>query len=275
MDSEFDVKRCYDVVIKLVDEAGNIIASRNDQQKTISEKSCDVDLLTETDQEVETLLISNLSKEFPTHRFIGEEETSEGKKVELTDLPTWIIDPVDGTMNFVHTFPHSCISVALLVNKDPQIGIIYNPILNQKFTAIKGEGAFLNGRRIKVSGQTDLGKALITTEFGTTRDTEKLDVTMDNLRKTIESAHGIRALGSAALNMAMVALGAADCNYEFGIHAWDIAAGDLIVREAGGVTSDPTGQPLDFMARRVLAASSPELANKVANLLTQYYPPRD
>lgn len=85
----------------------------------------------------------------------------------------------------------------------------------------------------------------------------------------------IRALGSAALNMAMVALGAADCNYEFGIHAWDIAAGDLIVREAGGYTCDPTGQPLDFMARRVLAASTPELANKVATLLTQYYPPRD
>lgn len=122
--------------------------------------------------------------------FIGEEETSEGKKADLTDLPTWIIDPVDGTMNFVHSFPHSCISVALLVNKTPQIGIIYNPHLNQKFTAIKGEGAFLNGRKIEVSGQTDLKKALITTEFGTNRDIEKMEVTMQNIRKIAEAAHG-------------------------------------------------------------------------------------
>lgn len=93
-------------------------------------------------------------------------------------------------MNFVHSFPHSCVSVALLVNKTPQIGIIYNPILNQKFTAIKDEGAFLNGSRIHVSGQTDLSKALITTEFGTSRDAEKLNVTMDNIRKLAESAHG-------------------------------------------------------------------------------------
>lgn len=168
--------------------------------------------MTETDQEVEKLLIFNLTNEFPTHRydgldkiksnykshcrfisissFIGEEETSEGKKAELTDLPTWIIDPVDGTMNFVHSFPHSCISVALLVNKTPQIGIVYNPILNQKFTAIKGEGAFLNGRKIQVSGQRDLGKALITTEFGTSRDADKINVTMENIRKIAESAHG-------------------------------------------------------------------------------------
>lgn len=108
----------------------------------------------------------------------------------MTDLPTWIIDPVDGTMNFVHSFPHSCVSVALLVNKTPQIGIIYNPILNQKFTAIKDEGAFLNGRKIQVSGQTDLGKALITTEFGTSRDVEKINVTMENIRKIAETAHG-------------------------------------------------------------------------------------
>lgn len=124
------------------------------------------------------------------YSFIGEEETSEGKKADLTDLPTWIIDPVDGTMNFVHSFPHSCISIALLVNKTPQIGIIYNPILNQKFTAIKGEGAFLNGRKIQVSGQTALEKALITTEFGTSRDIEKMEVTMENIRKIAGAAHG-------------------------------------------------------------------------------------
>lgn len=104
-----------------------------------------------------------------TFRFIGEEEAGEGKKQLLGNEPTWIIDPVDGTMNFVHSFPHSCVSIGLWVNKVPEIGIVYNPILNQKFTARRGRGAFHNGERIQVSGQKQLCKALVTTEFGTSR----------------------------------------------------------------------------------------------------------
>lgn len=276
MAGDNDLDQCYAVIMRLVDEAGQIIASRNDQRKTVVTKSCDVDLLTETDQEVERLLMDNLSRSFPSHKFIGEEQTSEGTKAELTDAPTWIIDPVDGTMNFVHSLPHSCISVALLVNKTAEIAIIYNPMLKQKFTARRGHGAFYNDRQIHVSGQTDIAKALVTTEFGTSRDEEKMSVVLENIKKVVTVAHGIRSLGAAALNMAMVALGGADCNYEYGVHAWDIAAGDLIVREAGGVTMDPAGGPLDLMSRRVLAASSPELAQSFTTLLTQYYPqPRD
>lgn len=126
----------------------------------------------------------------PACRFIGEEETSEGKKAELTDAPTWIIDPVDGTMNFVHSFPHSCISVALLVNKVAEIAIIYNPILEQKFTARRGAGAFYNGRKIQVSGQTDIGKSLITTEFGTSRDLAKMEIVLENITKLVKTVHG-------------------------------------------------------------------------------------
>lgn len=173
------------------------------------EKSSDVDLLTETDQEVEKLLMDGIRKSFPNHRwntdkldhqilipffyskrFIGEEETSEGKKAELTDSPTWIIDPVDGTMNFVHNFPHSCVSIALLVNKIAEIAIIYNPVLKQKFTARRGKGAFLNDQAISVSGQKDIGKVLVTTEFGTTRDSKKIDVTIENMDKMVRKVHG-------------------------------------------------------------------------------------
>lgn len=124
-------------------------------------------------------------------RFIGEEECSEGKKAELTDAPTWIIDPVDGTLNFVHSFPHSCISIALLINKTTEIGIILNPLVRQLFTARRGQGAFYNGNRIQVSGQKELSKSLIMAELGTSRDPEKLVVTLENFKKIAQSAHGL------------------------------------------------------------------------------------
>lgn len=199
-------------------------------------------------------------------------------------------------MNFVHSYPHSCVSVALLVNKVTELAIIYNPMLEQLFTARRGQGTFYNGKRIHVSGQTDITKALINTEIFAYRETEKLNSILDNFRKIINTSHGykamsqhivvsqsdpfsfnrIRMMGSAALSLSMVALGGTDAFFDSGLHAWDIAAGDLIVREAGGVVLDPSGGPLDLMSRRVLAAATPELANQLANILTQYYPlPRD
>uniref|UniRef100_A0A1B0GN75 Inositol-1-monophosphatase n=1 Tax=Phlebotomus papatasi TaxID=29031 RepID=A0A1B0GN75_PHLPP len=275
-DSDRDWDLCFETINKLVDEAGKIIASRNSGAKTISEKTDDIDLLTETDQQVEKLLTENLHAKFPSHKFIGEEAFGEGNKSQLTDDPTWIIDPVDGTMNFVHSFPQSCVSVGLWVNKSPELAIVFNPVFNQKFTARRGQGAYYNGQKIHVSGEKNIKKALITTEFGTSRDPDKVRVTLENLAKVVPAVHGIRVTGSAALNMCMVAQGAADLNYEFGPHAWDMAAGDLIVREAGGVTMDPSGGPLDIMSRRVLAASSQELAEDFIKLLTQFYPqPRD
>uniref|UniRef100_A0A182WBT6 Inositol-1-monophosphatase n=1 Tax=Anopheles minimus TaxID=112268 RepID=A0A182WBT6_9DIPT len=271
-----NLDECYEHVLGLVETAGSLIASRNSQRKRVVEKSSNIDLLTETDQQVERMLMEGITANYPDHKFIGEEETSEGKKAELTDAPTWIIDPVDGTMNFVHSFPHSCISIALLVEKVAEIAIIYNPIVGQKFTARRGKGAFLNGNPIRVSGETVFERALATTEFGTSREEEKTRVVLENIGKLVRQIHGLRSLGSAALNMAMVALGGADFNYEFGIHAWDIAAGDLLVREAGGVCLDPAGGPLDLMSRRVLCASTQELADKVVLALTQFYPePRD
>ncbi|XP_061725140.1 inositol monophosphatase 1-like, partial [Cydia pomonella] len=182
---------------------------------------------------------------------------------------------VDGTMNFVHGFPHSCISLGLLINKEAVAGIVYNPILEQLFTAKKGKGAFYNGRQIHVSQIKELSKALIMTEAGTSRDPERQKVLFENFKMIITKAHGIRTLGSAALNMCMVALGGADLNFEFGIHVWDIAAGDIIVREAGGVCIDPAGGPFDVLSRRVLCASTEELAQEMAKYLWQFYPERD
>ncbi|CAG9770704.1 unnamed protein product [Ceutorhynchus assimilis] len=266
----------YKVVLELTKSCGQLIKERTSSRtKKIEIKSSAIDFVTETDQEVEQLLVEGLTEAFPTHKFIGEESVSSGAQCLLTDAPTWIIDPVDGTMNFVHSFPHSCISIALFINKLPYIGIIYNPMLNQLFTARKGMGAYLNEEKITVSGTKNLADSLIMMEFGTSRDPERRKVILENQHKLIPQVHGLRALGSAALNMAMVACGAAEAYFEFGIHIWDIAAGELIITEAGGVVIDPAGGEIDRLSRRVLAASSQEVADQLAKELSQFYPERD
>ncbi|KAL6255460.1 hypothetical protein P5V15_013794 [Pogonomyrmex californicus] len=270
-----NVDECYIEILQLVKRAGSIIREKIFQRKDVLTKSCDVDLVTEWDQKVEKLLIDGISSKYPDHRFIGEESTASNQKIELTDAPTWVIDPIDGTMNFVHGLPHTCISVALLINKITEIGVVYNPILEQLFTARKGQGAFLNGAPIHVSDEKELNKALVMVEIGTSRDPEKLKIVLQNITLLTARVHGIRSFGSAALNMCMVALGGADVSFEFGIHAWDIAAGDLIVREAGGVSIDPAGGPFDVVSRRTLCASSMELAQQFSKILIQYYPERD
>ncbi|CAL7935342.1 unnamed protein product [Xylocopa violacea] len=266
---------CYIAVLHLVKEAGFVVKEKINQPQDPMTKSSEIDLVTEWDQKVEKLLIDGISSKFPDHKFIGEEGTSLGNKAELTNAPTWIIDPIDGTMNFVHAFPHTCISIALLVNKITEIGVVYNPISEQLFTARRGQGAFLNGAPINVSDVKELSKALLMMEMGTSRDPEKIKVVLENTNKLITKVQGTRSLGSAALNMCMVALGGADADFEFGIHSWDVAAGELIVKEAGGVCIDPAGGPFDLNSRRVLCASTMELAQELSKVLTQYYPERD
>lgn len=271
-----DLDKCYIEILQLVKQAGSIVNEKIHQHdKNIVTKSSDIDLVTEWDQKVEKLLINGISSKYPDHKFIGEESTATGQKLELTNAPTWIIDPIDGTMNFVHGLPHTCISVALLIDKTTEIGIVYNPILDQLFTARKGQGAFLNGAPIHVSDRKELHNALVMLEMGTCRDPERVEVIFQNIKILIPRVHGLRSIGSAALNMCMVALGGADIYFEFGIHAWDVAAGDLIVREAGGVSIDPAGGPFDVMSRRTLCASSNELAQEFSKIIIQHYPERD
>ncbi|XP_042220416.1 inositol monophosphatase 1-like isoform X2 [Homarus americanus] len=268
-------QHCLSVALKLVKEAGELVRDAIKKKKNVETKSSVVDLVTESDKAVEKLLITGLSGVFPDHKFIGEESVAAGEKCVLTDEPTWIIDPIDGTMNFVHSFPYTCISVALWVNKDAEVGIVYNPVLEQMFTAVKGQGAFLNDEKISASGQTDLGQALVFSEMGTSRDPEKVDTVLTNLTTLITKVHGIRGVGSAALSMMYVAAGWGDAFYHCGLCCWDMAAGYLIIKEAGGYLCDTQGGPFDLMRRRVLCASTQELAEKIAKLLKQYQPERD
>ncbi|XP_071785527.1 inositol monophosphatase 1-like [Asterias amurensis] len=262
--------------VEIARKAGEEIRTTFQLKKTIEIKSSPVDLVTETDQKVEKLIISFLQNKFPDHSFIGEESTAAGSHCELTDNPTWIIDPVDGTTNFVHCFPFVAVSIGLSINKENTVGVIYNPILDEMFTAIKGGGAFCNDKPISCSKQEDVCKCLAIAEVGSSRDKAHVKTKLGNIAAVIDrGAHGLRSLGSAALNMCQVARGGGDVYFEHGIHCWDMAAGAVIVTEAGGTVIDPKGGPLDLMKRNVIAASSPQLAETISSCLTHIEFPRD
>ncbi|KAJ3210524.1 Inositol monophosphatase 2 [Dinochytrium kinnereticum] len=231
-------------------------------------KTSAADVVTQTDRAVEAFVFGFLRERFPEHRFIGEESYEDGGS-GLTDEKTWIVDPVDGTTNFVHGFPFVAVSIALVEKKVPIVGVVYNPILNELFTAAKGCGAFMNNRPLPLFKPVELpnlSTALLATEYGYDRD-DKMDIKLNGIRNVLASpSRGIRSLGSAALEACYVARGAIDVFWEAGVHSWDVAAAAIIVRESGGVainfrppqnghdykTSDALEEFLDLQCRQFL-----------------------
>eukprot|EP01119_Soliformovum_irregulare_P023408 TRINITY_DN8164_c0_g1_i1.p1 TRINITY_DN8164_c0_g1~~TRINITY_DN8164_c0_g1_i1.p1 ORF type:complete len:271 (+),score=66.13 TRINITY_DN8164_c0_g1_i1:1-813(+) len=224
-----------DFATKIAEEAGKFIQDAWGSRKDVQFKAT-TDLVTETDKKSEELIMSRIREKYPDHKFIAEETVSEGKGTEeLTDAPTWIIDPLDGTINFVHGIPHVAVSIGFAVNREYIVGVIYNPILRQMYTGIRGQGAFLNGERISVGKKTDLKNALVAIACGAEISQAASEEFFRWLQAAISNCRTWRRHGSAALDMADVATGTTDVYIERGIHAWDIAAGTVIVREAGGV----------------------------------------
>ncbi|PKI74015.1 hypothetical protein CRG98_005632 [Punica granatum] len=218
-----------------------------------------VDLVTETDKACEELIFNHFRERYPSHKFIGEETTAACGSSELTDDPTWIVDPLDGTTNFVHGFPFVCISIGLTIGKVPTVGVVYNPIMNELFTGIRGKGAFLNGNPIKVSSQSELVKSLLAAEVGIKRDKLTVDLTTGRINSLLFKVRSLRMSGSCALNLCGIACGRIDLFYEHGFGGpWDVAGGALIVQEAGGLVYDPSGKDFDITSQRV-AASNPLL----------------
>ncbi|KAK7859173.1 inositol-phosphate phosphatase [Quercus suber] len=248
--------------------AGEIIRKGFYETKHVEHKGT-VDLVTETDKACEDLIFNHLKQLYPTHKFIGEETTAAFGVVELTDEPTWIVDPLDGTTNFVHGFPFVCVSIGLTIGKVPTVGVVYNPIMNELFTGICGKGALLNGNPIKVSSQTELVKSLLATEAGTKRDKPTLDSYMNRINILLAKVRSLRMTGSCALNLCGIACGRLDLFYELGFGGpWDVAGGAVIVTEAGGLVYDPSGKDFDITAQRV-AASNPLLKDAFVEALQQ------
>ncbi|KAM3849896.1 inositol monophosphatase 1-like [Diretmus argenteus] len=260
----------------LARKAGAMVRAALQDDMKVMMKSSSVDLVTQTDQEVEKLIIQSVKEQFPTHRFIGEESVAAGESCILTDSPTWIIDPVDGTTNFVHGFPFVAVSIGFAVNKQMEFGVVYSCVEDKMFTARRGKGAFCNGRPLRVSDQKEINQSIIATEFGSNRDPEVVDKIFSSMRKILcIPVHGMRGAGTAATNMCLVACGCVDAYYEIGVHVWDVAAGVVIVSEAGGVLMDVEGGDVDLMSRRIVAANSRSIAEQLIKQIDAFKPPRD
>ena len=208
------------------------------------------DFVTTADKKAEEVLVAGLTKARPRFGFLLE----EGGKIEGADTSNrWIIDPLDGTTNFLHGIPHFSISIALERDGEPVAGVIYEPITDQMFWAEKGQGAYLNGRRIRVSARRRLEESLFATgiPFAGKQDHDRF---LSQLKAVMAVSAGVRRFGSAALDLAYVAAGRYEGFWEFGLHPWDIAAGIVLVREAGGFVTDIGGGEM-MESGEILAAN--------------------
>jgi len=221
------------IAIRAARNAGDLIqrSSENVGQLTISKKSKN-DFVSEVDRMAEQEIIQVIKNAFPDHAILAE-ESGEHKGNDYT----WVIDPLDGTTNFLHGYPQYAVSIALKHKGKTEIGVVYDPLRDDLFTAEKGGGASLNNRRIRVSNQTDLNSALIGTGFPF-KYPQHLDAYLSMFKELTPKTAGIRRAGSAALDLAYLATGKLDGFWEIGLKEWDFAAGILLVQEAGGVVTD-------------------------------------
>lgn len=251
--------------VKAARRAGNIItrASNDIGSLKIQTKTYN-DFVTEVDKAAEQAIIETLKDLYPSHGFLGEESGESNSESEHI----WIIDPLDGTTNFLHGLPQYCISIALQERGVLTQGLVYDPNRNDLFTATKGRGAFLNDKRIRVSQRTKLQQAMVGTGFPF-RDFTHLDTYMSMLSDMIKKTSGIRRPGSAALDLAYVAAGWYDGFWEIGLSAWDIAAGGLLVQEAGGIVADFEGNESWLQTGNILAAN-PKIFAQMLQTLTPH-----
>jgi myo-inositol-1(or 4)-monophosphatase len=250
------------IAVKAARRAGAIInrASQDIGTLTIKSKNFN-DFVSEVDVAAERAIIETLKDAYPTHGFLGEESGSTSYQSDFI----WIIDPLDGTTNFLHGFPQYCVSIALQHKGEITQAVIYEPNRNDLYTATKGRGAFLNDKRIRVSKCHKLQDALIGTGFPF-RDFKYLNDYLNMFKSMIQKTTGIRRAGSAALDLAYVASGALDGFWEIGLSPWDIAAGGLLIQEAGGIVTDLSGQTGWLESGNILVAS-PKIHDDMQSLI--------
>jgi len=225
-----------EVAVETATEAGGILLCEFDRPAKISYKG-EADLVTQADRRSEEAIVGRLRTYFPKHAIVAEE--GSGQKGD--GRHRWIVDPLDGTTNFAHGYPCFAVSIGFEEDGELQVGVIYQPITKELFTASRGEGAYLNEKRIRVSSIDHLSTSLLATGFPSTKRARNPNIHY-YWNFTLRS-HGVRRDGSAALDLASVACGRFDGFWEFGLHPWDTAAGVLLVREAGGLVTNFSGEP--------------------------------
>ncbi|MBL0292231.1 MAG: inositol monophosphatase [Betaproteobacteria bacterium] len=266
------------IAVKAARRAGNIInrGARELDLLTVTTKG-PKDFVSEVDRQAEGAIVETLLDAYPDHAILAEEGTAKGANADAENV--WIIDPLDGTTNFLHGFPQYCVSIALAHRGQVTQGVIYDPVRNDLFTTSRGRGAFLNERRIRVSRRQHLRDCLIGTGFPF-RDGAYLETYLRMMKTMIEQTAGLRRPGAAALDLAYVAAGFYDGFWEVGLNPWDVAAGSLLVQESGGLIGDMGGEGNFLHGGQVIAANPRIFAQMVTALapfrdeLTRQRPPR-
>ena len=216
-------------------QAGRIIMSNLGKKVTVDEKQRH-DFVTRVDKEAESAIIAIIQRAFPGHEILAEESGLQKQQTEFR----WIIDPLDGTTNFIHGFPLFCVSIALEIQGIISVGVVYEPVRKELFEAVSGQGAYLNGKPVRVSACSDPSRALLATGFPY-RDFRLVDNYMDLFKYFMSHSAGVRRPGSAAMDLCYLACGRLDGFWELFLNPWDVAAGVLIIKEAGGQLSDFSG----------------------------------
>lgn len=221
------------------------------------------DFVTEVDRGAEQLIISTIRKAYPDHAILAEESGEQ-----IGNEYQWIIDPLDGTTNFLHGFPHFAVSIAMRIRKELEISVIYDPMTQELFTAERGRGTQLNNHKVRVSNRPTLNDALIGTGFPF-RDGQNVDSYLQLLKEIMLPAAGIRRAGAASLDLAYVAAGRLDGFWETGLQIWDIAGGALMIQEAGGMVTDITGGE-NYLSSGGVIAGNPKFCMALQKIIKPY-----
>lgn len=246
-------------------EAGKILTENYNKDFEIGRKRDYSDLVTEIDKKSEAKIIEIINHSFPEHNILSEECGDLKKKSDFV----WIVDPIDGTINYAHGVPIFCISIALEINKVVTLGLVYNPMNEEKYFAEKNNGAYLNGSKIKVSDAPMLRDALLVTGFPYGAK-DNNDHCIDHFVNFVKQGLPIRRLGSAALDICYLACGRFDGFWESNLNAWDVAAGYLVLKESGGTVTDFFGKEYSIYNKQILASNG-KIHNEMIEVLTKAY----
>jgi len=269
---QVDAATIQDFSQRIAREAGQLMVTRlkagTDSLET-RYKAAGSELVTQVDEEVDELLSQAILDAFPGQRILAEESAPDTGGLSQMREPVWILDPIDGTVNYAHDHSHSAVSIAWAHQGEVCSAVVYNPFTDEMFTAVKGQGAFLNGRTIRPSAVSEMRRALFATGFPYQKDT--LSPLMERLAVMLSHCADLRRAGSAALDICWVAMGRLDIYYE-NLSVWDFAAAQLIAREAGAVYGHfkpvPTGVNPEFHDRHILVANASPLFDKAHDLLS-------
>ena len=240
------------IALRAARKAGDFMLRAMDRPEEFDiETKAPNDFVSNIDKTAEAIIVDQIRETYPDHAIIGEEFGAKSGDSEFT----WIIDPLDGTLNFLQGIPHFAISIGIMKGRHHEHGIIYDPVRGEEFIASRGSGAQLNGKRIRVSARSKLEDCVLATGLPPGSVENRLDEYMVGLQDLTGSCRGIRRAGSAALDLAYVAAGRTDGFWEMGLSQWDIAAGIVLVREAGGFVSDLEGGESFFNSGDIIAAN--------------------